>query len=1108
MKDVNEVRSATDQLRSLSLSQLKALRRRNGQESKRPRVAPLVPQPREGALPLSYAQERLWFLDQLGLAGAAYNMLVALRLTGELDIEAVNRALAELIRRHESLRTRFEPVDGTPCQIIDPPADFQLQQLGLPSTAIAEQREAKLADCIREARLHRFDLQKDGVCRASLVRLTEHEHVLLITIHHIAADGWSLGLLRRELSTLYNAYARGEQSPLHELSVQYADYAQWQRHWLQGVLLHEQLHYWSTQLAGAPQQLELPTDRPRPPMESFRGAELTIEIPASLVEGLRSLAQGSQATLFMVVLAAYQLLLARWSGQSDIVIGAPIAGRRYRETEDLIGSFVNTLVLRTDVAAGLTFRQLLQRVKETALGAFAHQDLPFEVLVKELRPDRNLTRQPVFQVALTLQNYPEASLELTGLKWSAMEAERSTTHLDLTLYLSEHAAGLSATFEYATDLFDASTIGRLAAQWRVLLAAIVATPDREVYELPLLDEAERQRVLTAWNATNSAYPRAQSVHEIFEAQAQRTPDADALEQNDVALSYAALNARANQLARYLRQQGMQTGELVPVVIPRSIDMVIAQLAVLKNGGVYVPIDPSLPAERRNFMIENAGARRVLGHQAAVSQGGSQWIDCTAAVIDGFSTANVESTRLPAAAPAYMMFTSGSTGTPKGVLVPHRGVCRLVLNNRYARIEPTDRVAHCSNPAFDASTFEIWGALLNGASVVIVPQPVLLDSARFVELLEKKCVTTLFLTVGLLMQYVDELAPVLGKLRYLMTGGDVVEPGLIRKILRNGPPAHLLNVYGPTESTTYATTHLIEAVAEDARSIPIGKPISNTRTYLLDSRLQPTPIGVIGELYIGGDGLALGYHNRPALTAERFIADPFSGEPSSRLYKTGDLARWRADGTIEFIGRNDTQVKLRGFRIELGEIEVQLTRHPAVKDAVVVIRPDSSGEKALVAYVTCQAKQALHTDQLREHAAGSLPEYMIPSAFVVMDTLPLTANGKIDRRALPAPQLEAYATRAYQPPDGPLEQTLSALWHELLPLSRIGREDNFFELGGHSLHGIKLIASIAERVGVRLSPILIFQHPTIRQMARAIEAMQGPGDNTAASEALEYEEGSL
>jgi amino acid adenylation domain-containing protein len=738
----------------------------------------------------------------------------------------------------------------------------------------------------------------------------------------------------------------------------------------------------------------------------------------------------------------------------------------------------------------MTVPELLQQVKGTLLGAQVNQDIPYDQVVESLRPSRALSHSPIFQVMFVLQNAPREPLRLPGITLVEREVPLQTAQFDLTLSLRESGSRIEGFLNYASDLFDEGTIRRWVGLFESVLTGMVRSPQGEIDRLPLISDAERQLVQVAFNATHTVYPRDRLVHELFEEQVKRAPDAVAAVYEDESLSYAQLNARANRLARYLTERGVRPGEYVPVLMQRSLAMLIAQLAVLKCGAVYVPIDPELPAERQAFMIRDCNAGWILTdleQRLALDDQPAQWIDCTAVAeqIRALPASNL-GVQMDSAAPAYVMFTSGSTGTPKGVVVPHRAMNRLVINCGYAKFGPEDCLTHSSNTAFDASTFEIWGALLNGAKLVIVPAAVVLEAGRFADLILQHRVTVLWISVGLLNRYADLLAPVFPRLRYVITGGDVLEPQTLRRVLRNSPPENLLNAYGPTESTTFATTYLVREVDEATTSIPIGRPISNTQIYILDANRELVPIGAPGEIYIGGEGVALGYLNRPDLTRERFIPDPFSSDPQARLYRTGDLGRWRSDGNVEFLGRNDQQVKIRGFRIELGEIEAQIARHPQVKEVGVIAREDIPGQKRLVAYITARNEAGPGVDELREQLKAVLPEYMVPSAFVTLPILPLTPNGKLDRRALPAPAQDAYASRTYEAPHTEIEETLAGIWKELLRVERVGRQDHFFDLGGHSLLALQVIARIHSALSVDVPMRLLFQFPTLEALAARIE----------------------
>jgi amino acid adenylation domain-containing protein len=797
----------------------------------------------------------------------------------------------------------------------------------------------------------------------------------------------------------------------------------------------------------------------------------------------------------MVSLAAYQVLLSRWSGQQDIVVGSPIAGRRNRQIEGLIGSFVNTLVLRTDVSGNLTFRQLLERVKEVTLGAYSYQDLPFEALVKELRPARNLTRQPIFQVSLVLQNYPEERLELPEITWTRIDAEWMTAHFDLTLYLYEHSHGVSGVFEYATDLFDKETIERMAGHFRTLLEGIVVDPDCLIRQLPLLSEAEKQRLLVQWNQTAAEYPRDRCLHELFEEQAERKPDAIALVYEGRLLTYAELNCRANQLAQYLRDKDVGPDRLVAICVERSLDMVVGLMGILKAGGAYVPLDPNYPIERLQYMLRDAAPRVLLTQErlrerlpattAEVITLDNDWD-----VIAQQPSNNLKETSLDLRSYhlAYVIYTSGSTGEPKGVMVEHRNVTRLfAATEKWFDFNDRDVWSLFHSFAFDFSIWELWGALLYGGRVVVVPYLTARSAQEFYDLLCEEGVTVLNETPSAFAQLIDAQgqSPKEHSLRVVIFGGEALELRTLQLwVERNGAERpRLVNMYGITETTVHVTYRpLTEAEVQSDGGSLIGKPIPDLKAYLLDHHRQPVPIGVIGEIYVGGAGIARGYLNRPELTAERFISDPFSTNAQARMYKTGDLGRWRADGTIEYLGRNDDQVKIRGFRIELGEIEAQLARYAPVKEVVVVAREDIPGEKRLVAYITRRDESDLSLEELREHLMAVLPEYMVPSAFVMIERFPLTPNGKLDRRALPVPALGAYVSRQYEAPQGEVEQTLAGIWQELLHVERVGRQDNFFKLGGHSLVATQVIVRIRSALSIEMPIKALFEFPTIEKLS--------------------------
>ncbi|MDE9477977.1 amino acid adenylation domain-containing protein [Xenorhabdus bovienii] len=907
-------------------------------------------------LPTSWAQQRLWFIDELEGGTTTYNIGMALRLQGELDKEALQMALDTLIQRHESLRTTFVNIAGEPQQIIAAEGHFHLQLIDLSDNSPSEQAVQVRQHRLNEEVEQKFDLQNDALIRGKLLVLNATEHMLLITMHHIISDGWSSSLFFREFCELYRAYHEHRDNPLQPLAIQYADYAQWQRNWMQGARLEKQLDYWRSRLADATPQLELPTDRPRPAVRSYSGENVSVILDQVLSSKLKQFAQQRGMSLFMVLYAGWATLLARLSGQSDIVVGMPVANRQRPELEELIGFFVNTLVLRVAIPADLRVDALLEQVKDVALGAYDHQDIPFDQVVETLHPQRSLSRNPIFQTMFVLQNAPEIEIRLPNLTATLQDRVDEPAVFDLWLSLEEKDNQIIGSLNYATDLFDRQTIQRWVTYFATLLNEMVDGTQTRIGDLRFLPESERHQVVEQFNGTQRPYPKDKLIHELFEEQAGRTPEAIAATTHEHHhLTYAELNNQANQLAHYLIQQGVQPGEFIPLLMPRSLSMLIAQLAVLKCGAVYVPLEPTLPTERRSLLLKDCQARRIIIMDNAAAEGidhnEQQCINIAGAASDiALCDGDNPDLSIASPPPAYVMYTSGSTGIPKGVIIPHHAVSRLVINNGFTQITPADCIAHCSNPAFDASTFEIWGALLNGARVVIVPHAIVLDPEHFAKLLKAHHVSILWLTVGLFTQYLSTLEDVFGDLRYLLVGGDIVDPVSVRHLLAGRPPQHIINGYGPTEGTTFSATYLIETVDEQTTSIPIGQPISNTRIYILDEQHRPVPIGVTGEIYIGGAGVASGYLNRPELTAERFIDDPFCTDPQSRLYKSGDLGRWRVDGNIDFMGRNDQQVKIRGYRIETGEIEAALIAHDALSHAVVIADSDDQGDKKLIAYV--------------------------------------------------------------------------------------------------------------------------------------------------------------
>jgi len=1057
------------------------------------RIKPLE---RTDDLPLSFAQQRLWFLNQLEPDNPCYNMPGAMRLKGPLQTEALRQSFDALTARHEVLRTIFASIDGQPTQKVRPQLAIEIETTSMDPWPPTEWEEQVQRLATEEAQ-RPFDLTQGPLLRAHLLRLTADEHVLLLTMHHIICDGWSVGVLIRELASLYETHCANTPSVLDPMPIQYADFAAWQRQWLQGTALQEQLDYWKQQLANAP-ALELPTDRSRPAIQTYRGAHETLLLPRPLVESLEKLSQQQDATLFMTLLAAFNVLLQRYTGQDDLVVGSPIANRNNAQIENLIGFFINMLVMRTDAGGDPTFKELLSRVRDASLQAYAHQDVPFEKLVDELQLDRDLSRNPLFQVMFALQNAPMPPMRLGDLELDLMWVNGKNTRFDLEVHAWEHPDGLDLWFVYNTDLFDQATIGRMLKHFQILLHAIVENPDRRPSQLPLLTDAQQHQVLVEWNDTVTDYPTDACVDELFEQQAEKTPDAVAVSFDDSQLTYAQVNTRANQLAHHLMQRGVGPETMVGLCVERGLDMIVGVLGILKAGGAYVPFDPDYPAHRIAYMLHDAQASVLLTQQQFIGtlpehEGETVLIDADWSSIQRQSDHNPERRTL-ANSLAYVMYTSGSTGQPRGVCIEHRAIVGLVKNTNYVQLEPADRIAQASNCSFDASTFEIWGALLNGARIVGVSKDVVLTPQALAETIRGQGITTLFLTTALFNQMAREAPGAFSPLRQLLFGGEAVDPDLVRSVLQNDPPQRLLHVYGPTETTTYATWHLAQRVGERDTTIPIGKPLSNNRLYVLDPYGNPVPTGVCGELHIGGDGLARGYLNQPELTAEKFVADPFCQTPNARMYKTGDLVRYRPDSAIEFVGRRDGQIKLRGFRIELGEIEIALNQHGQVRDAVVLAREDKANQKRIVGYLVPETGRRLDTDEIRARLCQQLPNYMVPAVFVVLDALPLTANGKINRKALPAPEAQP-AAEGYVAPRNRAEQTLAGIWAHVLKLDRVSVHDNFFKLGGDSILSMQIIAR-ANQAGLGLKPNQLFQHQTLAALAAVskpiehIQAEQG------------------
>ena len=1058
---------------------------------------PLQPVERDAATVLSFAQQRLWFLDQLEPNSTFYNSPMAVRLSGELKKDALQQTLTEIVRRHEVLRTTFPNVDGHALQVVAEPAPVQLPETDISELA-SDEREAEIMRFAREDAATPFDLSRGPLLRFRLLRVGPLDHVVLMSMHHIVCDGWSLGLLTSELATIYTAYYEGRESPLPELEVQYGDFANWQRSWLQGEALETQLRYWQEQLRGAA-TLELPTDRIRPALPSHRGASHSFELPAEVSDGVRKLSRRAGTTLFMTLLAATQTLLSRYSGQTDIVVGTPIAGRTRREIEPLIGFFINTLVLRSEVRSEQSFLELLSAVRETSLRAHAHQDIPFEKLVDELQPERDLSRSPLFQVMFTLQNAASGdALELPGLAISGVGAESVTAKFDLDIGFSEGREGqLRCSFVYATDLFEEATIVRMGQHMARMLAAIVESPSQKIHELSLLTPHEEAQFL-AWNATAAQYQQHSAIHELFEEQVLRTPDAPALSFEDEQLTYAELNERANQLAHHLRSLGVDAEEIVGVRLDRGIEMVISLLAVFKSGGGYLPIDPSYPSDRVAFMLEDAAARVVLtttelmrGLETSIPSQivclDQEWERLAELPLENPSS-SVRGDNL-----AYVIYTSGSTGRPKGVMAEHRHLLNTINSSlQQFSFGNNDVMPVLASFAFDISLFELLVPLSAGACALVVSKDEVLEPARLLARLQQA--TMVHGVPSLMAQLVEVVRNsnehALRQLRLIFTGGEAVPSVLLEALREQMPQADVRVLYGPTEATIICATHEVSEVS--AGKTMIGRAMGNVKLRIVDANGHDVPVGVRGEIWIGGAGVTRGYLGRPELTAEKFV-----NENGERYYRTGDLGRYLPNGELEYLGRADEQVKIRGYRIELGEVQAALAANENVRECAVIAREDDPGHKRLVAYVVAEGKA--DAVALRESLRVQLPDYMVPSAFVFMDQLPLTSNGKLDRRALPAPDASSLSqSLQFIPPRTEVEATLSRIWGEVLGLQRVGIHDNFFDLGGDSILSIQIISKAAT-AGLRLTAKQLFQHQTIAALAQLPEVIAAGDANASWAE---------
>ncbi|WDD36959.1 amino acid adenylation domain-containing protein (plasmid) [Nostoc sp. UHCC 0926] len=1050
-------------------------------------------------IPLSFSQQRLWFIDQLYHGSSFYNIPSAFHLTGQLNITALQQSLNEIIKRHEVWRTTFALVNGQPVQHIVPEFTWELPIINLEHLSGNNWEEEIKRLAALEAK-KTFNLAKGLLVRATLLRLGEQEHVFLLTMHHIITDGWSIGVFLRELATLYATFSTNQPSPLLELPIQYADFAIWQRDRLQGELLKTQLSYWKQQLSGELPVLKLPTDRPRPDVTTFTGAKQYFTFSKTLTDALNQFSQLEDTTLFMTLLAAFNILLYHYTEQEDILIGSPIANRNRAELEGMLGLFVNTLVFRNNLGGNPSFRELLHRVRECTLSAYAHQDLPFEMLVEELQPERDLSRNPLYEVMFVLQNTPMAVQSVSGLTLRTLQFDSGTTQLDIFLSMSQSQQGLTGFLEYNTDIFEDATITRFISNFQALLESIVANPKQRIYELSPLTATEQEQLLFEWNQTRADYPQETSLHQLFEQQVEQSLDALALISQSEQLTYCQLNKRVNQLAHYLQKQGVTEETLVAICLERSPEMVVGILAVLKAGGAYIPLDPSYPVERLGFMLCDSQASLLITQQEILeklptSSVKTVYLDIYKNEIAEESVENLINSS-KADHLAYIIYTSGSTGTPKGVLGTHRGI----VNGLYWlwKTYPfTEGEVCCQKTAisFVDSVWEIFAPLLQGIPTVIIPDAIVKDPQLFVETLADHKVTRIVLVPSLLRLLLDSYSYLIQNLLHLklwITSGEALSVKLAQTFRELMPSAKLINLYGSSEVSANVTYYDTSLLPDQPNSVPVGRPIDNNLVYVLNSHLQLTPVGVVGDLYIGGDGLARGYLHRTELTQQRFIDNPFV--PGTKLYKTGDLVRYLNDGNLEYLGRRDDQVKIRGFRVELREIASAVAQHPDVQESVVVLRDDIQGDRCLIAYVVTDKQEVV--PYLTSYLQNKLPNYMIPSAFVVLDAIPLTPNGKVDKRSLPTEDsIRANATKSFVAPQNFTELSLVKTWENLLNTSPIGVTDNFFDLGGHSFLAVRLMAQIQDRFGHNLPLSTLFENPTIEKLATIVSQSGSESSNS-------------
>ncbi|HEX6284046.1 MAG TPA: amino acid adenylation domain-containing protein, partial [Pyrinomonadaceae bacterium] len=1091
----SELASRRGALSALQQQELQRLLNRSVADEAPARMIPV--RPADEPAPLSFAQERLWFLYQLEPESTAYNVCFPLQINGRLNLPALTQSINEAVRRHESLRTTFAAIEGRPVQIINRPSYRELPIVDLSSLPLADRTEA-VHRLVRDGANRRFDLAAGPLFQPVVIRVADDQHVLLVLLHHIIFDEWSRPLLVRDVGETYQAFDQGHPSSLSDLPVQYADFAHWHRHTLREEILEQELSYWREQLDGSPEMMNLPVDRPRPPVMTYDGDALPIVIPETLTNKLRELTRACGTSLFMTMLASFQMLLSRYTGQDDIVIATPVAGRRSVETEDLIGFFVNTLLIRTKFAGESRVRDVIDNVREVVLEAQTHQDVPFEKLVEELHPERSLSHGPLFEVMFVFTNKPRTLMEVQDISISLLEVDSGTEKFGLTFEISEGFHELNCLLSYRTDLFDRTTIERIARHWRRLLEAVVAEPDRLLSNVELLDDDERAQILTKWNDTAAAWSEP-SFLELFQEQVARTPDAPAVQFLDEYLSYSELDARANQLARHLRRNGIGTDARVGICLEASVAMVTAVLAVLKAGAAYVPLDPAYPAERLAFMLSNARCRMLLTNAALATilpeiEVKVHYIDKDSEEVAAETTASPQ-VEIDPQNLAYVIYTSGSTGVPKGVAMTHGALSNLIAWQKQESPQPA-RTLQFASLSFDVSFQDILSTWCSGGTLVLVTNEERHDVERMAEFLSREQVERVdlpFVYLQHLAEAYEQGAPLPASLREIVEAGEQLECTTQIRELCERLQCTLYNQYGPSETHVVTQHKLSGPTGAWPTRTPIGKPIANSQMYILDQNLQPAPVGVAGELMIGGANVSRGYLDRPELTAEKYVPNPFGDGTGARLYRTGDLARYLPDGTIEFLGRIDGQVKIRGFRIELGEIEATLRKHPQVLHAIVTVHQQAAHQKRLVAYVVGKEGTAPNVNELKTWLKERLPAYMAPSDWIALDDLPRTASGKINRSALPAPDGEsASQSAAFAPPQTLVEELLAAIWQQVLNLERVSRNDNFFWLGGHSLLATRITSHVRETFHVDLPVRVLFESPTIAELATRIEQLTQAG----------------